>query len=142
VLENGCPYEEEEILYGCAGNWNPPEMLRWAINEKKLRWDTDALGFAVASGKIGTIAWALRHGCPVDRDLVVLKLAESMQLQIIQFLTKELNLVFSESEISDFVENALMHDNLQILVFLRENGYRWHQILKDHSDPRIRQLDY
>jgi hypothetical protein len=141
VLENGCPYNEKEITEWSAGQ--NPEMLKWVIGEKKFKWDTDTLACAISKGNINTIAWAIRNGCPVDRKLVMFQLVHSSDIEIVRFLTDELKLEFSASEVSEIVQSS--YDNLQILTFLWNRGYRWKDDLKEireNPDPRIRQLAF
>jgi hypothetical protein len=143
VLENGCPYDEKEITDCCAGNLNPPEMLRWAVEEKKFAWDASTLVSAIASGNIDTICWALRHGCPVDRDLLVSELIKSTDTQLLRFLMDELKLEFSEPELSELVKNSFTYHNLQVFNFLRGRGYtlnKYRRDMRESPDPRIRQL--
>jgi hypothetical protein len=76
--------------YFCAevARTNKLELLKWAREEKKCKWDQDTINTAAQQGNLEMVKYCVANECPIDEDACGLA-AENGHLEILKYLHEE-----------------------------------------------------
>ena len=114
------PRDWEDETYFCwkVAETNKLELLKWAREEKKCKWDERTIDEAAKQGNLEMVKYCVANECPINARACVCA-AESGNLEVLKYLHEEAKVPW------DFLTAALAayHGHLHILEYLVERKY-------------------
>jgi hypothetical protein len=106
--------------YFCAevARTNKLELLKWAREEKKCKWDQDTINTAAQQGNLEMVKYCVANECPIDEDACGLA-AENGHLEILKYLREEVKAPWDWRTAAWAADNGHLH----ILEYLVERKY-------------------
>ena len=124
--------------YFCAevARTNKLELLKWAREEKKCKWDQDTINTAAQQGNLEMVKYCVANECPIDEDACGLA-AENGHLEILKYLREEVKAPW------DFWTGTLAAQNghLHILEYLVEREFDEYDEFSRESAAKFGHLD-
>ena len=106
---------------------NKLELLKWAREEKKCKWDEGTINAAAEQGNLEMVKYCVANECPVD-EWTCACAADSGHLEVLKYLREEVKAPWD----SDTAEWAAQNGHLHILEYLVERKY------DQYSEWRVR----
>ena len=97
---------------------NKLELLKWAREEKKCKWDFCTINAAARQGNLEMVKYCAANECPID-ERACARAAESGNLEVLKYLREEAKAPW------DFrtADGAAQNGHLHILEYLVEREY-------------------
>ena len=97
---------------------NKLELIKWAREEKKCRWDEKTINTAAHQGNLEMVKYCVANECPIDEDACAYA-ASNSHLECLKYLREEVKAPW------DFLTSAWAAQNghLHILEYLVERKY-------------------
>ena len=118
LWEDDCLYDGEPYFCQQVAHTNKLELLKWAREEKKCKWDTRTIQTAAYQGNLEMVKYCDANECPIDEWACALA-ARNGHLEVLKYLREEVEAPW------DFLTSALAAENghLHILEYLVERKY-------------------
>ena len=97
---------------------NKLELLKWAREEKRCKWDQDTIKTAAGQGNLEMVKYCVANECPIDNDACAFA-ALLGHLEVLKYLHKEAKAPWD----SWTAEWAAKNGHLHILEYLVERKY-------------------
>jgi hypothetical protein len=97
---------------------NKLELLKWAREEKKCKWDDRTIDAAARQGNLEMVKYCVANECPIDEDACAYA-AENGHLEVLKYLREEVKAPWDFSTAEWAAENGHLH----ILEYLVERKY-------------------
>jgi hypothetical protein len=97
---------------------NKLELLKWAREEKKCRWDEETIRTAARDGNLEMVKYCVANECPIDERACAFA-AEYGQLECLKYLHEEVKARWSSWTATRAASNGHLH----ILEYLVERKY-------------------
>ena len=97
---------------------NKLELIKWAREEKKCRWDKRTINVAVRQGNLEMVKYCVANECPID-GYACARAAESGHLECLKYLREEAKAPWDFKTAYWAAENGHLH----ILEYLVERKY-------------------
>jgi len=126
TLMNASPNTIDSWCCATASLNNQTKVLQWMFDENLSCFDEYTTAFAALSGSLETLSWLCSNGCPIGISSIEFG-AFGGNLSILQWIqnSKLLDISHLQKQQSTACEQAVMSGNLQVLIWLRENGFQW-----------------
>jgi len=110
----------EDETYFCwkVAETNKLELLKWAREEKKCKWDEGTIKAAARQGNLEMVKYCVANECPIGEDACV-HAASGGHLEILKYLREEAKAPWG----SGTAECAALNGHLHILEYLVERKY-------------------
>jgi len=113
------PSDWDETTFCCkVAQTNKLELLEWAREEKKCKWDKATISNAAALGNLEMVKYCVAKKCPVDAHACAYA-AENGHLEVLKYLREEAKAPWD----SWTAELAAQNGHLHILEYLVERKY-------------------
>ncbi|CAL6383457.1 unnamed protein product [Bathycoccus prasinos] len=118
--------EEMDEPYFCmrVAQTNKLELLKWAREEKKCKWDEGTIRTAAEQGNLEMIKYCVAKKCPID-EWACLLAAQNGHLEVLKYLREEAKAPWD----SDTAAGAALKGHLHILEYLVERKYDKYSVL-------------
>ena len=116
-LWSGYLEDEIDFCYEVA-HTNKLELLKWAREEKKCKWDEQTIDAAAEHGNLKMLKYCVANECPVDEDACAFA-AENGHLEILKYLHEEVKAPWDATTAYQAAQNGHLH----ILEYLVERKY-------------------
>ena len=112
--------EELDESYFCwrVAETNKLELLKWAREEKKCKWDEGTINAAAEQGNLEMVKYCVANECPIDEDACAFA-AFNGHLEVLKYLREEVKAPWD----SDTASYAARNGHLHILEYLVERKY-------------------
>ena len=97
---------------------NKLELLKWAREEKKCKWDKQTINVAVRQGNLEMVQYCVANECPIN-EYACARAAESGHLECLKYLREEAKAPWDFKTAYWAAENGHLH----ILEYLVERKY-------------------
>ena len=97
---------------------NKLELLKWAREEKKCKWDVGTICVAAEHGNLEMVKYCVAKKCPIDWHACA-RAALNGHLEILKYLHEEVNAPWDSDTASSTAENGHLH----ILEYLVERKF-------------------
>ncbi len=97
---------------------NKLELLKWAREEKKCKWDEGTINTAAEQGNLEMVKYCVANECPVDEEACAYA-AENGHLEVLKYLREEVKAPWG----SDTAAWAAKNGHLHILEYLVEREF-------------------
>ena len=97
---------------------NKLELLKWAREEKKCKWDYDTIGRAALQGNLEMVKYCVANECPIGTYACACA-AENGHLEVLKYLREEVKVTWDSRTASW----AAAKGHLHILEYLVERKY-------------------
>jgi hypothetical protein len=98
---------------------NKLELLKWAREEKKCRWDEYTIQAAAEQGNLEMVKYCVANECPIDKCACE-NAAEDGHLEMLKYLREEAKVPWNYRTAARAAENGHLH----ILEYLVERKYK------------------
>ena len=111
---------EMDETYFCSrvAETNKLELLKWAREEKKCKWDVGTICVAAEHGNLEMVKYCVAKKCPIDWHACA-RAALNGHLEILKYLHEEVNAPWDSDTASSAAENGHLH----ILEYLVERKF-------------------
>jgi len=112
--------EEMDEPYFCwrVAQTNKLELLKWAREEKKCRWDDRTIHAAAHNGNLEMVKYCVANECPIN-EWACTEAARNGHLEVLKYLREEVKAPWIWTTASWAAENGHLH----ILEYLVERKY-------------------
>ena len=100
------------------------DLLKWAREEKKCRWDEETIHVAAGQGNLEMVKYCVANECPND-ERACAEAAENGHLECLKYLHEEAKAPWD----SHTAEWAALNGHLHILEYLVERKYDQYSVL-------------
>ncbi|CAL6423528.1 unnamed protein product [Bathycoccus prasinos] len=97
---------------------NKLELLKWAREEKKCKWNKYTIEAAAEQGNLEMVKYCVANECPID-EMACAQAAQNGHLEILKYLHEEAKAPWG----SDTAAGAALNGHLHILEYLVERKY-------------------
>ena len=97
---------------------NKLELLKWAREEKKCKWDEGTIKVAAYQGNLEMVKYCVANECPINEGACAFA-AQNGHLEVLKYLREEVKAPWDE----DTAAWAAYRGNLHILEYLVEREY-------------------
>ena len=108
---------ERSFCYRVAQT-NKLELLKWAREEKKCKWNEYTIGAAAVQGNLEMVKYCVANQCPIDKQACA-RAAAGGQLECLKYLHEEVKAPWDW----DTASSAALNGHLHILEYLVERKY-------------------
>jgi len=114
------PRDWEDETYFCwkVAETNKLELLKWAREEKKCKWDEGTINTAAYNGNLEMVNYCVANECPIDEDACG-SAAENGHLECLKYLREEAKAPWDSSTAYLAASNGHLH----ILEYLVERKF-------------------
>jgi hypothetical protein len=116
-------YGDERYFCSQVAHTNKLELLKWAREEKKCKWDKRTINAAAYQGNLEMVKYCVANKCPIGTALrdagACANAAENGQLECLKYLREEAKAPWNSSTAARAAENGHLH----ILEYLVERKY-------------------
>ena len=118
------PYIDEPRFSSRVAETNKLELLKWAREEKKCRWDEWTINTAAEQGNMEMVKYCVANECPIDENACAYA-ADGGELEVLKYLREE-----AEAPWDWYTANcAAFNGDLHILEYLVERKYDKYSVL-------------
>jgi hypothetical protein len=111
-------WEDETTFCSKVAKTNKLELLKWAREEKKCKWDEWTINAAAYKGNLEMVKYCVANACPIDADACAYA-AFNGHLECLKYLHEEAEAPWDSSTATWAAENGHLH----ILEYLVERKY-------------------
>ena len=111
-------WEEERDFCWKVAETNKLELLKWAREEKKCKWNVGTINMAAEQGNMEMVKYCVANECPIDGRACEFA-AENGRLEVLKYLHEEAKAPWD----SETAEWAARNGHLHILEYLVERKY-------------------
>jgi len=109
--------EERDFCYEVAQT-NKLELLKWAREEKKCKWDSRTINAAAYQGNLEMVKYCVANECPIDERACAYA-ADGGHLEVLKYLREEVKAPWDWATAAGAARNGHLH----ILEYLVERKY-------------------
>jgi len=110
-------WDERSFCYRVAKT-NKLELLKWAREEKKCKWDVGTIDAAASQGNLEMVKYCVAKKCPIYED-ACLSAARNGHLEVLKYLREEVKAPWDGWTATRAAQNGHLH----ILEYLVERKY-------------------
>jgi len=112
--------KEMDEPYFCdkVAETNKLELLKWAREEKKCKWDRWTIHAAAFQGNLEMVKYCVANECPIDAEACAFA-AQNGHLEVLKYLREEVKVAWNSRTASWAAKNGHLH----ILEYLVEREY-------------------
>ena len=118
LWEDDCLYDGEPYFCQQVAHTNKLELLKWAREEKKCKWDKRTTQTAAYQGNLEMVKYCVANKCPIDEWACALA-ARNGHLEVLKYLREEAKAPWDSYTAS----GAAKFGHLHILEYLVERKY-------------------
>ena len=112
-------YDNTTFFCWRVAKTNKLELLKWAREEKKCRWDEYTIQAAAEQGNLEMVKYCVANECPIDKCACE-NAAEDGHLEMLKYLREEAKVPWNYRTAARAAENGHLH----ILEYLVERKYK------------------
>ena len=98
---------------------NKLELLKWAREEKKCKWDSGTIDAAAEQGNLEMVKYCVANECPIDNFFACAYAADGGELEVLKYLREEVKAPWDLNTACWAAQNGHLH----ILEYLVEREY-------------------
>ena len=110
--------ERRNIFLLRVAQTNKLELLKWAREEKKCKWDRWTIQAAARQGNLEMVKYCVANECPIDENACAYA-ADGGELEVLKYLREEVKAPWGSRTASYAAHNGHLH----ILEYLVERKY-------------------
>ena len=129
-------WEDETWFCVKVAHTNKLELLKWAREEKKCKWNERTINAAAEQGNLEMVKYCVANECPIDAWACALA-ADGGQLECLKYLREEVKAPWDSST----AEWAAQNGHLHILEYLVERKYDQYNVLACYNAAKYGHLD-
>ena len=111
-------WSADELFCSQVARTNKLELLKWAQEEKKCKWNKSTIEVAAFIGNLEMVKYCVANECPID-ERACENAAENGHLEVLKYLREEAKAPWIWTTASSAARNG----HLQILEYLVERKY-------------------
>ena len=116
-------WDEPDFCHQVAWT-NKLELLEWAREEKKCKWDEETIRAAANQGNLEMVKYCVANKCPINTSWVCAEAAENGHLEVLKYLHEEVKAPWGPETAACAAKNGHLH----ILEYLVERKYDQYEI--------------
>ena len=111
-------WSADELFCSQVARTNKLELLKWAQEEKKCKWNKSTIEVAAFIGNLEMVKYCVANECPID-ERACENAAENGHLEVLKYLREEAKAPWD----SWTADRAALNGHLHILEYLFERKY-------------------
>jgi hypothetical protein len=111
-------WDDERYFCSEVAGTNKLELLKWAREEKKCKWNVGTINMAAKQGNMEMLKYCVANECPIDERACAFA-AENGRLEVLKYLHEEAKAPWD----SETAEWAAGNGHLHILEYLVERKF-------------------
>ena len=127
----------ERIFCSQVAKTNKLELLKWAREEKKCKWDEGTIKAAAKRGNLEMVQYCVANECPIDTGACA-EAARNGHLEVLKYLREEVKAPWSAGPRNLAASNGQLH----ILEYLFERKVDQFDVLACRNAAMDGHLDY
>ncbi|CAL6387789.1 unnamed protein product [Bathycoccus prasinos] len=129
-------WSADELFCSQVAETNKLELLKWAREEKKCKWNKSTIEVAAFIGNLEMVKYCIANECPIDKRACE-NAAENGHLEVLKYLREEAKAPWD----SWTADRAALNGHLHILEYLFERKYDQFDVLACAYAAKFGHLD-
>ena len=129
-------YGDERYFCSRVAHTNKLELLKWAREEKKCKWDKYTINMAVCQGNLEMVKYCVANECPIG-TYACAHAAQNGHLEVLKYLREEVKAPWDSATANVSAANGHLH----ILEYLVERKFDQYSVLACECAAQYGHLD-